>query len=345
MKTSLGVCIIGCGAMGRVHAQLWDELPNAHVVAVMDVDETAVSQLRITLPQAIGYTDYKTAIRQPNVDVVSICIPTNLHPEVAIFAAEQGKHVLCEKPIALTLEEADDMIAVANKAKVKLSIGLMRRYSPVTEQLRQWLREENLGRPIMAFASNVMELRPKRAMHNAAGNGGPLIDMLIHYVDTWKTIFDAQPVSVSAQGLTLAQERPEIAHFDKIAVDTATIMIRFDSGDIATFVVSWGVPPGATPPQQLGDHFYGAKGLLRVKYGRSEQTVEWLPENTQAWQPLFKSTEDMYQQEIEAFANCILYNLPILTGGEDGRLGLQVSLAALESIRTGQTVMISNPVS
>ncbi|MEM7114435.1 MAG: Gfo/Idh/MocA family oxidoreductase [Chloroflexota bacterium] len=340
MKKTLGVCVIGCGAMGKLHARLWDGLPNAQVVAVMDVDETAVSQQLTTLPHAKGYADYKTAISQPSVDVVSVCIPTNLHPEVAIYAAEQGKHVLCEKPIALTLDDADAMIAAAKKAGVKFAVGLMRRYSPITEQLRQWLDEGNLGRPIMALASNVMELRPKRAMHNAHGNGGPVIDMLIHYVDTWKTILDAQPISVVAQGLTLAKDRPEIAQFEQKAVDTASIMIRFDSGDLATFVVSWGVPPGTTLPQQLGDQFYGAKGILQVKYG-AEQTVKWLPENANGWQPLFHADTNMYQLEIEAFANCILHDLPILTRGEDGRLGLQVSLAALESIRTGNSVAIT----
>lgn len=325
--------------MGKLHARLWDGLPNAQVVAVMDVDETAVSQQLATLPYAKGYTDYRTAISQPEVDVVSVCIPTHLHPEVTIFAAEQGKHVLCEKPIALTLADADAMINAADRADVKLAIGLMRRYSPITEQLRQWLREGNLGRPIMAIASNVMELRPKRAMHNAFGNGGPVIDMLVHYVDTWRTVFAANPTSVVAQGLTLAKDRPEIAHFEQKAIDTASIMIRFDSGDLATFVVSWGVPPGATLPQQLGDQFYGAKGVLQVKYG-AEQTVQWLPEQANGWQTLFHATTNMYQLEIEAFANCILHDLPILTRGEDGRLALQVSLAALKSIRTGNSVMI-----
>lgn len=328
--------------MGQVHARLWEALPNARVVSLMDVDETAVSAQLPHHPYALGYTNYRAAIDRPEVAVVSICIPTNLHPEVTLFAARHGKHVLCEKPIALTLDDADAMINTTRQAGVKFGIGLMRRYSPITEELRQWLREGHLGRPIMAFASNVMELRPKRAMHNAQANGGPIIDMAVHAVDTWTTLFGSCPVSVMAQGLTLANDRPEIAHFAQKAVDTATLIVRFASGDIGTFMVSWGVPPGSTPPQQLADQFYGPKGVLEVKYRQLDQEVKWLGENGDGWKTLFASNANMYQREIEAFANCIVEDLPVLTTGENGRLALQLSLAALKSIQTGQTVTLLN---
>ena len=104
------------------------------------------------------------------VDVVSVCICTALHAQVSIFAAEHGKHVLSEKPIALTVADAEAMIAAARHNNVKLAVGLMRRYSPVLPALRDWLAADASGHPALYYAVDAREIRPKREMHDANGN-------------------------------------------------------------------------------------------------------------------------------------------------------------------------------
>lgn len=333
----LGICIIGAGKMGEVHAEGWHKLPQARVVAVMDVDEARATALAATY-EAQPYTDYRVAIDQPTVDVVSVCVPTHLHPDISIFAAEHGKHVLCEKPIALTLAAADAMIEAARRHNVKLSVGLMRRHSPVLPQVRGWLRAGRLGRPVMYHGCWGVEIRPKRAMHDAQANGGPLIDMAVHYFDSWAYLFESRATQVYAQGLKLAQQRPELAHIREIAYDTATVTVHYESGDIGSYVVSWGLPP-ETEPVGLADQIFCPKGLVQIKthWGKQEAQVMWAG---QPPEPLPTSEESMYQRQIAHFAACVLEDKPPLVTGEIARESLRVALAALESLETGRVVAL-----
>jgi predicted dehydrogenase len=189
---------------------------------------------------------------------------------------------------------------------------------------------------VLYNASDVRELRPKREMHDARINGGPVIDMAVHLIDLWITIFDSQPVSVYAQGMKIAQHRPEISHVAEVAVDTATVVVKYASGDVGTFVVTWGLPPRVVPPGRP-DQIYGPNGLGEAYYGGNQQEIRLMQEGG-AWNTLSISHEDMYDNEIAAFARWVLRDEPFPTQGQDGKLALQVALAAIESIHTGQAV-------
>jgi len=335
----LGVCIVGAGDMGTKHAERWQKLPEAEVVAVVDIIEERAKRLAQTHQLNRWHTDYRPAVALPAVDVVSVCVPTCDHPEITIFAANQGKHILCEKPIALTLAQADAMIDSARQNGVNLGLGFMRRYSPVLASLRGWLADGNLGRPVMYHATDVREIRPKREMHDANANGGPIIDMGVHLFDGWRYIFNSQPERVFAQSMKIARDRAELGHIDEIAFDTATVTVRFASGDAGTFVVSWGLPPGVTPTGNP-DQIFGPKGLVQTFYNMTHQNAQVTKAGGKT-EIIADSTQDMYQLEIADFAQSIINNRPPKTTGEDGRLALQVALAALESIQTGQPVSLA----
>lgn len=324
--------------MGQIHAARWSRVPEAEVVAVVDIDPQRAEQLAHQVRLEGYYTETLDAIGLPQVDVVSVCIPTGLHAEVSVAAAELGKHVLCEKPMALTLEQTDRMIAAAEANQVKLGVGFMRRHSPVVRELRDLLAAGKFGRPVLYHASDVRELRPKREMHDARVNGGPVIDMAVHLIDLWTTIFDSRPVSVYAQGLKIAEGRPEIDHIADVAVDTATVLVNYASGDIGTFVVSWGLPPNVVPPGQP-DQFYGPEGLGQATYGGNLQELRMMREGG-AWETLSIAHEDMYQHEVAAFARWVLQDGTFPTQGEEGRLALKVALGAIESIRTGRVISL-----
>jgi predicted dehydrogenase len=336
----LGICIVGAGDMGTKHGDRWRNVPAAEVVAVVDVNEARAVRLARTHMLDGWHTDYRPAVSLPQVDVVSVCVPTCDHPEITIFAANHGKHVLCEKPIALTLAEVDQMEAAARQNRIKLGLGFMRRYSPITAELKAWLARGELGRPVMYHAVDVREIRPKREMHDTHANGGPIIDMGVHLFDGWRFIFDSPPVQVFAQGVKLAQERPELADIREIAYDTASIVVRYGSGDIGAFVVSWGLPPGVTPPGRP-DHIFGPYGLAEVAYGITHQEVRVSRSGAEA-KVLATSDLDMYQLEIDGFAQAILERRSPTTTVEDGRVSLRVALAALESIRSGRAVQLDD---
>lgn len=334
----LRVCVVGCGDMGTKHATRWNALPEARVVAVADRRPDRAERLAALLGLDRWYDDYREAAARPDVDVVSVCVPTCLHPEVTIFAAGHGKHVLCEKPMALSLDAADAMIEAAARNGVKLGIGFMRRYSPVQDEVRAWLAEGHLGRPLAYHSLDARELRPKREMHDAHANGGPVIDMGVHLFDGWAWLFGAGPVEAFAAGHRLAEGRPEIAHICDVALDTATVVVRYASGDTGTFVCSWGLPPGATPAGGP-DVIFGPRGALYLTYDLAHQEARWLREGGQ-WETVAVCDEDMYQREIASFARCIIEDREPVAGGAEGRAALRVALAALESARTGKIVRL-----
>ncbi len=336
MNDKLGVCVVGCGDMGTKHAHRWNQLPEARVVAVVDIIPERAQQLAQSCGLAQWRTDYRVAVALPDVDVVSVCVPTYLHPAVTMAAATHGKHVLCEKPIALTLEDADAMIATARQHRVKLGVGFMRSHSPILAALRAW-RIAN-QRPVLYHAEDIRELRPKRAMHDTNANGGPIIDMAVHLFNVWSTMFDSQPISVSAQALRLAQGRPEIAHIQEVAYDTATINVRYASGDVGHFHVTWGTPPQVTPAP-APDAIYGSTGLLHVVWEMQHQEARLMREGGQ-WETIAACDEDMYQREIAAFADSVLNDTPFPANGEAGKAALRVSVAALAAIHTQQVVRL-----
>lgn len=335
----LGVCVVGCGDMGTKHAERWARLQSAEIVSVADVARERAEALARAHGLDTYYTDYRPALELEGVDLVSVCVPTCSHPEISIFAAEHGRHVLCEKPIALTLGEAEAMIAAARRNRIKLGLGFMRRHSPVLHALRDMLAAGDLGRPVVYHASDGREIRPKLEMHDARANGGPIIDMGVHVFDLWSCIFSAEPVAVFAQGHKLAQGRPELAHIHDIAYDTATIQVRYSSGDVGTFAVSWGLPPGVNP-DGVADQIMGPKGLARAFYALDHQQVDVMSEG-ESWDVAASSHEDMYEAEIARFAEWVLEDRPFPATGAEGLAALRVALAALESVETGQVVDLS----
>lgn len=337
-KKSLRVCLVGCGFMGNIHADCWSHVPEANVVAVVDIIEERARQLAGKFGLERFYTDYREAIDLPDINVVLVCIPTCLHADASIYAMRRGKHVLSEKPIALDLAQADAMIAAARQSGVKFSVGLMRYHSPVMAELKNWLRDGHLNHPAIYWASDIREIRPKREMHDQHANGGPVIDMGVHLFATWLELFGSQAKEVYAQGFTFAGERPELAHIRDKAVDSASVSVRFESGDVGNFLVTWGVPPGVVPPS-MPEVILTTSGVLHVTFSGNHQDAKFQREGG-AWETIAACDENMYQREIDDFAAAILQDRPPLVSGEKGQAALQVSLAALESIRMGTPVQI-----
>lgn len=334
----LRVCVVGCGDMGRTHARCWSQLPEAQVVAVVDILEERARQLASNLGLERYYMDYREAVDLPEVNVVSVCVPTCLHPGITIYAAQRGRHVLTEKPIALNLEQADAMLATVRQMGVHFSVGLMRYHSPVMSELRRWFEDGRLCRPAIYWSSDIREIRPKLEMHDIAANGGPVIDMAVHLFATWNNLFTSPPQEVYAQGFTFARQRPELAQIIHKALDTASISVRYQSGDLGNFLVSWGVPPGVVP-SLFPEVILTSNGVVHVTFAANHQQASLQGEGG-AWETIAASDENMYQREIQNFAQSILQDQPPLVSGEQGRAALQISLAALESIRRNAPVQV-----
>jgi len=334
MAKSLGVTVIGAGDMGTQHSRGWSTFENAELVAVVDPIEERAMNLKRQYGFKAWTKDYRKAIDRDDVDVVSVCTPAYYHPEITIYAAERGKHVLCEKPIALTLKEADEMIRACRKNGVFLEIGFQKRYMESYMRIKRLLEEGTIGKPNVYVRSAAVEIRPKRAMHDLKrGNGGPIIDECCHFFDIWRVLSSSEPVWVMARGFTFAEGRPELAHIKELAPDTASLNVEYESKDLGVIIISWGLPPGLRLPGR--EYILGPKGAVILSHGEIIIKKEGGKEERFTFNPVNAKAE-----QVHYFARVVLGEAEPRVSGEDGKVALQVSLAAFESMRIKRPVTI-----
>jgi predicted dehydrogenase len=274
--------------------------------------------------------DYHQTIQSGQVDVVSVCIPSFLHSEVACYAAEQGCHILTEKPLALTSEQGQAMIDVARRHGVKLAVSLQYR-DGWPARCRQLIQQGAFGGPVILRFADVREVRPKTAMHCRDMNGGPIIDMACHYFDLMRYLTGGEPVSVYARGHVFGRGKARLSQVSDFALDTAVITVEYEGGHILDFAVNWGMPegfPGYGDQVLMGPAMTAQPrdGRLMFQYGDHQELwnvsgPKWPPQ----WRiaDLMAAIRDDREPEIT---------------GEDGLAALRVSLAAIESIETGQVI-------
>ena len=329
----LKVCVIGAGDMGARHTAGWQKVPDVEVVAVCDIVEERARALQREYGIAAVYSDYQTAFAHPDIDMVSVCIPTGCHREVSEAAMRRGYHVLCEKPLAMSQADGEAMIVAAEETGVKFALGLCKRFSPQVHKLRELVQGGAIGRPVMYRHTSGIEVRPKRWIMDKTQGGGPIIDVLCHYIDQCRIIFASNPTRVTAMGLTLSTDSPILEAYDP-QVDTATIVVEYESGDIGSFSSSWGLPEKVS--SNTLEDFLGADGVIKLE-GLEKLTLIKADNVEEVYEGL---GADMIGAEISAFAEAIREDKPVAATGEDGLIALRVSLAALRSIATGQTVKL-----
>ncbi len=330
----LGICVLGAGDMGNAHLAAWNTIQNVKLVAVADIDEERAMAAQERHSVSSRHADIHAAIAEDGVDLVSVCLPTYLHREASEGAMRAGRSVLCEKPIAMTVADAEAMIRCRDETGATLGIGFCKRHLPQLAKLRELVQEGAIGRPVMYRMVAGTEIRFKPWIMDRRMGGGPIIDMCCHYFDQWRWIFDAEPVRVMAMGMTFAQGAEELPGIE-VETDTATMLVEHESGDVGVISLSWGLPRGVGASggeQVLGAGgvivLQGMKALKLTRKGGEEET-------------LGEFEGDLQPRQEAAFADAVRNGTAPLTGAEDGLIALKVSLAALESARAGKVVEVS----
>ncbi|MBE2214184.1 MAG: Gfo/Idh/MocA family oxidoreductase [Opitutaceae bacterium] len=281
------------------------------------------------IPKANVY-DYATMDRiadNPDIDIIYVVTPHGLHAEHTIRAAKAGKHVICEKPMALNVADCDAMILACREAKVKLQIGYRLHYHAGHQELTRIARDRDLGLPLTMDGANGFRAGSKgwRMTQKLAG-GGPLMDMGVYVVQAACCIAGAAPVAVTAKEDPKA--RPEL--FDECE-ETLRWTMEFAEGSSGTFMTSFNEGVGyfrATGPQ--GDVELSPAYSYRGVRGRTHRGALTIPNiNQQAAQ-------------MDAFAANILDDTPVIVPGEMGRRDMQIITAIYEAARTGRRVEVSH---
>ncbi len=326
---SLNVCVVGCGDRGKQHAKAWQQRGDARVAAVCDILQDPLAALAQETGAA-AYQDYHDAVLHEGIDVVSVCVPTCLHTPIPCFAAENGRHVFCEKPLALTIEEGRKTLTTIEKQGVRFMPCFQQRDRLLTKKQRELFRAGAFGGPVRMLFSDVREVRPKTAMHRLSMNGGPVIDMACHLFDVMRYITGEEAVKVHATGDIFGKAKKRLAGIDELAIDEASIEVMLNGGHKLSMYLNWGMPESFAYPfntiSMVGPELavYAQGGNVVANYGEKQET----------WPDEHPGIRDRLENLVEAIRN---EKAPDLTG-EDAMATLRMSLASLESIRTGQIV-------
>lgn len=252
------VGVIGVGTIGRAHITSWKAngmAPVAFADAVPEAVEATVGE-----HGGQGFDDGLELIRSGSVDIVSICTPPAFHREMAITAADTGVAVLCEKPLAHSLDDAMAIAEAVERAGTLFSVGFCHRFEPAIEQLKQMIGNGELGQ-VMTFRNRFAGLMANAHdtwFSNASiSGGGALADTSIHSIDLFRYLV-GEPEDVRAMTSTRESEHGPALDVE----DTGVITLRTAGGEIGILESSWRTPPG-----EWTVTVYGTKGTAIVDYG------------------------------------------------------------------------------
>jgi predicted dehydrogenase len=335
------VALVGCGNIAtKGHLPAYAKMPHASIVAVCDKDDRLVTAAA-ELTGATAYADLGKLLAAEDVDVVDICTPPVTHAPLAIQAMDAGKHVLCEKPIAHSLEDADAMIASADANGVKLMIGQTRRFDHRYVAVKEEITSGRLGRPVYIRRAERQFLPfPADAWYwDPAVGGGVILDVGIHTLDLLRWLFQQEPVEIRTAAQSVRSAAQEAGSYDH-----AMITVVFDGGGLGFAEASWAHPDAYGAGLYASLDVLGTEGKLAYSDQDSNPMLVF-DATTGAELPryfsLMSSTEYAFEAEIASFLDYVgTGQEPVITPG-DARTALAMALAALESAVTGEAVRFS----
>jgi len=230
--------VVGCGAWGPNHVRNFSALPNAEVVGAADLQPDRLARVKAIAPGIATFTDAAAMMAATNPDAVVVSTPTMTHFDVVRQALAAGKHVLCEKPLCLTGEEADELVKQADEAGLRLMVGHVFMFNPGILKLKELVRTGELGSRIFYLFARRTNLGPIRQDVNA------VLDLASHDVSIYNFLLDAVPTQASAVGQSFLQ--PGIQ-------DVAVITLTYPGGVIGSIHVSWLDPKKVREITVVGD--------------------------------------------------------------------------------------------
>ncbi len=327
----IGVCVVGSGRAGMIHAvNFAKNVPGAELVALVDPVRETVEKACAELGVAKGYADHAQALEDRNVDALVIVAPTKFHRNVVVDAAAAGKHILCEKPMAMTAEECDEMIAATDRAGVVLQIGFMRRFDAGFRRAKDIVESGEIGDVVMVRSNTRGPSVPQPWMYDIKKSNGPLAEVNSHDIDTlrWFTGGEFKTIYAVGGNYRCPDARAEWPDF----YDNVIVAATFDNG-------MQGMMDGAQGVGYAYDarvEVLGTKGCVFIGRLQDQAVLSCTAANRSGAQPLVESWrglfKDAYLNEDTAFVNSVRKGLPPQVSGHDGKMAVRVVNAGNLSI-------------
>jgi predicted dehydrogenase len=301
----------------------------ARLVALADAHAPALQEAQRELEVETGYASYREALADPRVQAVVVVTPTSLHKEIVLAAAAAGKHVLCEKPMAMDVKECDEMIGACDSAGVKLQLGFMRRYDESFSSARQRVADGEIGDVVLVKSLTHGPSVPQEWMYDIRKSNGPLAEVNSHDIDSARWFVGSEIDEVYAIGgnFRCPQAREKYPDF----YDNVAMVCRFENGKQGFIDGAVSVGYGYDSRMEI----VGTNGVMFV--GRREQdfvvtcsTARGIVQPfVKSWRTLFI---DAYEAEDQDFVDCIREDRPPRVRGVDGRMAVAVVNAGNRSI-------------
>jgi myo-inositol 2-dehydrogenase/D-chiro-inositol 1-dehydrogenase len=332
-KVNVGV--IGVGRIGRLHARnLKYQVPGTRLLAVADVFEESAREIASQLEIPVAEKDYRVLLENKDIDAVVICSSTDTHAQIISEAAGAGKHIFCEKPIALDLDKIDQAIAAVKKSGVKLQVGFNRRFDPSFKKAKELVVKGTIGTPhLVRISSRDPEPPP---ISYVKVSGGIFLDMMIHDFDMARFLLSQEVSELMAVGSCLVD--PAIGEAGDI--DTAIVTLKYEGG-------AWGTIDNSRKAVYGYDQrieIFGSEGCIMVGNPKPTEVTVNSAKDTISDKPLYffiERYQDAYLAEMEEFIKCIQENKEPSVGGFDGKISVQMGYAAKESLTTGSFVKVA----
>lgn len=313
MKTEkVRIGVVGIGHLGQFHLQKYAKLENCEIVGASDVlEERAVNAAALHNCQSM--TDYRKMIG--SVDAVSIAVPTQCHHAVAKAFLEVGVHVLLEKPIAETLAQADELIALADKRKLVFQIGFVERFNPAVVALR-----EVIGRPLF------IESHRLHPFFERGTDVDVILDLMVHDLDIILHFVNSPLQDVDAVGTAVLSDK----------VDIANARLRFQNGCAANITAS---RISIKTMQKV--RFFGLEGYHAVDFAKRDLLSLQRLKGPQGQIEIVQNhveiiQKDPLEEEIRSFIDAVVQETPSVVPGKEGRRALDVALRILDEIKKAQ---------
>ncbi len=333
MGETIGVAVIGLGMMGERHARVWAELPSTRLVSVYDIVPERTAQVAGELGCAAA-GGLEEALTTAGVDIVGVCTDDQSHLETCVAAAEAGKHVLVEKPLATTLGDCDAIIAACEAAGVKLMTGHICRCDPHYVRCRDAVAAGEVGEVVQVFArrNNIVpsgrRIGPRTSVAFFLG---------VHDIDLIQWITGARITRVYAEAASKVLA-------DIGADDSIMTVFRLEGGAIGALETCWVIPEGSPNSLDARLEVVGTEGRVAARLG-SEDFEQHSAERAQRadivyWTEMHGRAHGGLRRQLEHFAECIIEDREPAVSPADARAAVAVAVAIHASLATGGPVEI-----
>lgn len=335
MNTKLPVGIIGLGRMGQIYARHLAQYAKAKIVSISDVVEERAQTLAAELGVESWSTDYRKVLENRDIKAVFVLSPTSTHCEIVTAAAGAGKAIFCEKPIALTLQDTDRMIAAIEKNNVMFQAGFMRRFDSGYVAAKAQIDAGVIGKPVTFKSIGRDPFCPDLEYARPSVSGGLILDMAIHDFDLGRWLMADEVKRVYTEGGTLAF--PQLNTVGDI--DNAVVNLLFEKGALGNVEVSRNALYG----YDIRTEVLGTEGGLNIGYYRQTPLLVLTAKgiNYDMVPYIIQRFGDAYLAQTKDFVERVLNDQEPAVDARDARAALLIGLAATQSYQQARPVALA----